>query len=303
MLIEHMQFHFFSLDEVAASLSTTPRALLQAAELGEITLVKQSHGEFVAKPCPPGLASDCDNIEWFYVSCIPVPSYAISEMLAKGHSEFSRFERPGVDGEWFEVSQRNNIDDELIVHFRQEDLEMTGFEVERISKQNVQGPFDFFGSEISSRNTSLLIVRDLQAMLDRMNNRTRFHYTSGATEKKEPPAHELETSRGQREKHDISGERGARRMILENWDAVEKLYGPDASARQVLQVIRRNGDQSEKIPSFKTVLNKMGLLRKANLIPCLGPRKFPGDSFLPHLRTKTIQSNTICLPKPPHVWR
>ena len=67
--------------------------------------------------------------------------------------------------------------------------------------------------------------------------------------------------------HDITTERGCRRLILESWDDIEMLYGPRADARQVLQVITRKADISERTPVKKTVANKLRLLRKEGLIP------------------------------------
>jgi hypothetical protein len=79
-----------------------------------------------------------------------------------------------------------------------------------------------------------------------------------------------------RAKIDFSTLRGARRRILEGWDAIEAEYGPDADAHEVLRVLSRDGD--EKKPEKKTVQNILGDLRKEGTIPGNIPGKFPGVS-------------------------
>ena len=91
---------------------------------------------------------------------------------------------------------------------------------------------------------------------------------SGITEQVTPPEPErIATPKERRAAHDMKTERGCRRLILENWDAIEELHGGSADARQVLLVITRKADKSEKLPVKKTVHNKLKLLRDEGLIP------------------------------------
>jgi hypothetical protein len=70
-----------------------------------------------------------------------------------------------------------------------------------------------------------------------------------------------------RQKHDITRERGCRRLILENWDEIENLYSCSADGRQVLRVISRKLDTGDTAHKLKTVQNSLGELRKEGLIP------------------------------------
>jgi len=76
-----------------------------------------------------------------------------------------------------------------------------------------------------------------------------------------------ETPASRRASHDVTTERGCRRSILEQWGEIESLYGPNADGHQVLRVLNRNKDSSQKQVVLKTVQNKLGQLRKENLIP------------------------------------
>ncbi len=79
------------------------------------------------------------------------------------------------------------------------------------------------------------------------------------------PASEPVTPAARRAELDMSGERGARRRILEKWDDIEKEYGPSADGRQVLRVLKR--DEDEKIVTLKTIQNHLSDLRANGLIP------------------------------------
>jgi hypothetical protein len=68
-----------------------------------------------------------------------------------------------------------------------------------------------------------------------------------------------------RAKLDITGERGCRRRILENWKTIESGYGPKADGRQVLHFLKQAKD--EKQPVLKTVQNHLAKLRQEKLIP------------------------------------
>ena len=68
-----------------------------------------------------------------------------------------------------------------------------------------------------------------------------------------------------RAKLDISGERGARRRILEKWTDIEMEYGPSADGRQVLRVLKRDKDENEV--ALKTIQNHLSALRTKGLIP------------------------------------
>ena len=99
--------------------------------------------------------------------------------------------------------------------------------------------------------------------------------TSGASENAAPevkPDSDDEqgdslTPAERRAKHDITTERGCRRMILEYWNIVEKLHGPSADGRQVRRILLREKDESEAAPVLKTVQNKLAELRSEKLIP------------------------------------
>ena len=64
---------------------------------------------------------------------------------------------------------------------------------------------------------------------------------------------------------DITRERGARRRIIEKWDAIEMEYGLKIDGRIVLQVLKR--DKGEDQPDLKTVQNHISKLRAEGLIP------------------------------------
>lgn len=66
---------------------------------------------------------------------------------------------------------------------------------------------------------------------------------------------------------DIKTERGCRRLIREKWETIRTLHGPNADARQVLNVLTRHANEFDEMPKLKTVQNKLRELRKANLIP------------------------------------
>lgn len=68
-----------------------------------------------------------------------------------------------------------------------------------------------------------------------------------------------------RKQLDISRERGTRRRIIENWDDIEKEYGPRADSHQVLRVLKR--DKGEREPTLKTVQNLLSDLKQKRLIP------------------------------------
>lgn len=66
---------------------------------------------------------------------------------------------------------------------------------------------------------------------------------------------------------DIRSKRGCARLILENWETIVKLYGPEPDGRQVLRAIRPAGTIDGKMPALKTVQNSLLNLRKEKLIP------------------------------------
>lgn len=61
--------------------------------------------------------------------------------------------------------------------------------------------------------------------------------------------------------------KGAKREILEHWDAIARLHGPDADAAQVARHLKQQRDATDKTPSRKTIHNRLGELRRAKLIP------------------------------------
>lgn len=61
--------------------------------------------------------------------------------------------------------------------------------------------------------------------------------------------------------------KGAKREILEHWDAIVRIHGPDADAAQVARHLKQQRDATDKTPSRKTIHNRLGELRRAKLIP------------------------------------
>lgn len=57
----------------------------------------------------------------------------------------------------------------------------------------------------------------------------------------EPPISEAEDCKNK--KHDMTRERGSRRLILEYWDKIKQLHGDNANGRQVLNVLRIHIDK------------------------------------------------------------
>ena len=82
-----------------------------------------------------------------------------------------------------------------------------------------------------------------------------------------PGLDEAKTIKANREAHDITRERGCRRRILEQWDTIELAHGPKAAGRQVLRILERQRDQSDKTLGLKNVQNTLCKLRKEKLIP------------------------------------
>ena len=76
-----------------------------------------------------------------------------------------------------------------------------------------------------------------------------------------------EEARKAREAHNLRGERGCRRLILEHWDKIEMLYGPNADARQAKRVVKIHCTVDDPAPELKTYQNQLGILRKEKLIP------------------------------------
>ncbi len=83
---------------------------------------------------------------------------------------------------------------------------------------------------------------------------------SGTSEKTETPAE-------RRAKHDMTTERGCRRMILENWVDIEKLHGPKPSVPQIRRIVVRKLQDDEQASTLKTFRNVRDVLRKEGLIP------------------------------------
>ncbi|MCM8640533.1 hypothetical protein, partial [Accumulibacter sp.] len=77
----------------------------------------------------------------------------------------------------------------------------------------------------------------------------------------------IEVARKNRQEHDITAERGFRRIILEHWDTIEKLHGPRAKGYQVRRFLCRQPGNNENELSLKTIQNRLADLRKEKLIP------------------------------------
>lgn len=82
-----------------------------------------------------------------------------------------------------------------------------------------------------------------------------------------PIAAPSETPKERRVRHDITAERGCRRLILENWDAIEKVRGSAPSPRYVLIELGKYISDNDSKPTLKTVQNRLNDLRKEKLIP------------------------------------
>lgn len=76
-----------------------------------------------------------------------------------------------------------------------------------------------------------------------------------------------EEARKAREAHNLRGERGCRRLILEHWDKIEMLHGPNADARQAKRVVEIHCTEDDPAPKLKSYQNQLGILRKKKLIP------------------------------------
>jgi hypothetical protein len=66
---------------------------------------------------------------------------------------------------------------------------------------------------------------------------------------------------------DIKTERGCRLLIRKYWHEIKIIHGKDAKAHQVRSVLRLKKEEDEKLPSLKTVRNRLIDLRKEKLIP------------------------------------
>jgi len=64
----------------------------------------------------------------------------------------------------------------------------------------------------------------------------------------------------------VPNTRGCKRIILENWDAICKEYGPAADGTQVLRWLK-NAKVCERMPALKTIRNHLPQLKTQNLIP------------------------------------
>lgn len=76
-----------------------------------------------------------------------------------------------------------------------------------------------------------------------------------------------EEAREARKAHNLHKERGCRRLILEHWDKIEMLHGPNADARQAKRVVEIHCTEDDPTPKHKTYQNQLGILRKEKLIP------------------------------------
>ncbi len=174
-----MKRRFYTLDEAAATINTDVATLMEAAENGAITIVVRSHSNYMVRFCvsnpedssedaPEDSSEDTPQNTWNIVDCLPVPSEAIAELVAKGGSHFSRFRWPGLDDTWFLVHHRSAPSGytETNVPVRREDLCMTADEIERIVAGRDQEPFDFIGGAVRTwENFLSLEARDIRQSL------------------------------------------------------------------------------------------------------------------------------------------
>ncbi len=72
---------------------------------------------------------------------------------------------------------------------------------------------------------------------------------------------------GERRAAAIQSMRGTKREILEHWDGIKSVHGPDADVAQVARYLSGKRDSSAKKPERKTISNGLSELRAAGLIP------------------------------------
>jgi hypothetical protein len=65
---------------------------------------------------------------------------------------------------------------------------------------------------------------------------------------------------------DIKHQRGSKRVIIEQWEAIESKFGPTPDGHQVLRHLKIHMDQAD-LPKLKTVQNHLAELRQRELIP------------------------------------
>jgi hypothetical protein len=106
-----------------------------------------------------------------------------------------------------------------------------------------------------------LFLEDVDAWLDSDYQHVKFRFTQvGASDT-------ATKEQQQRRADEAKAARGVKREILEYWDEVVQLHGPDAGAVQVERILSRKRDKSEKSPKRKTIHNRLRELRAAKLIP------------------------------------
>lgn len=105
----------------------------------------------------------------------------------------------------------------------------------------------------------------------RLKNRVSFlsaeieQARSIAIDRNDAPQDRMKSRRQQ--SLDENSFRGSKRLIIENWDDIERLHGTTADGIKVLRVLQRNKTDMDKMPTLKTVQNSLIQLRDAGLIP------------------------------------
>jgi hypothetical protein len=179
--------------------------------------------------------------------------------------------RGGRKGQIAQKLQQAACDDDLPVYAPGENLRYTNADRLKARERQIADPTGLYSRGITWTDTydpNLVNVRyeeaywdDLNAWLDTNETRITFRFAKPVESKVQ-----CETCAARRENHDITKERGSRRLILEHWDDIEKLHGPNADARQVWNLVLKRIDASDKKPTLKTIQNHISALRKQGLL-------------------------------------
>jgi hypothetical protein len=142
-------------------------------------------------------------------------------------------------------------------------LKMRGaFDKKKLIIRDGNDRFPVLGALSIHDHRYIVKAYDIDAWLESCGVAYRFPQVATAESKAQS-----DTPAERRKNHDITSERGCRRLILEHWDKVEKAHGATADGRQVRHLIMIHKDTSETAPKLKTVQNKLAELRREKLIP------------------------------------
>ena len=113
------------------------------------------------------------------------------------------------------------------------------------------------------------LLLELTRELSRLSGSPLPSWMSGldvdSIEPPQPP--KIDPTAEKRTAHDVRSERGARRLILDQWENIRLLHPAGADGRQVLRIILRTLPKDANKPELKTIQNKLATLRMEGLIP------------------------------------